>query len=56
MDSPAASDRGEKLADPAASMIPEVWLVDLKKNLIEVHTGPEDGNLLPACGSSAPGR
>lgn len=43
METSAARDRGVKLADYAASMVPEVWLVDLKKDLIEIHAEPEDG-------------
>lgn len=40
MDTSGEYDRGAKLALYARSGIPEVWLVDLIRNLIEIHRRP----------------
>lgn len=43
MSTSAPYDRGIKLKDYAVSEIPEVWLVDLNEDLIEIHDEPKDG-------------
>jgi Uma2 family endonuclease len=40
MNSSAGYDRGVKLRLYARSGVPEVWLVDLNRESVEVHRGP----------------
>lgn len=40
MDSSAAYDRGVKLALYARERVPEVWLVDLNEEQVEIYRGP----------------
>jgi Uma2 family endonuclease len=42
-DTPTAYDRGAKVPLYARSEIPEVWLVDLTENRIEIYTRPSAG-------------
>src|SRR5438045_2786980 len=43
-DASVAYDRNVKLPLYARSDIPEVWLIDVAKNVIEVHTEPSDSS------------
>ncbi len=43
MDSSAIRDRGQKLGLYALSKVPDVWLIDLDGESIEVHLAPQNG-------------